>query len=70
MTRYIDFWLPVDSPVRDNCLQRINKAMNCKFKTKWQKVGSSGQTGFLIEGDKKRATSYIDFYDRIVQEFQ
>ena len=65
----IDFWLPVDSPgSRDNCLQRINEAMSCKFETTWQRVGNSGQVGHLEKGDEARAVPYIELYDKIVSE--
>jgi hypothetical protein len=63
--KQVDFWLPVDSPRRDECLQKISAAMGRRFKTDWGKVGASGQVGFLEEGDREKAAPYIDLYKRV-----
>ncbi len=66
--KHINFWFPIESIAKEQCLQRINEAMNCNFKTNWEKLGSSGGLGFILDGDEERAAPYIDFYDRIVRE--
>ena len=65
----VSFWLPIDAPgVRDKYLDKISEAMGRRFETDWQKMGSSGQVGFLAEGDEQRAAPYIDLYDRVLNE--